>query len=385
MSSFLDMQWPRQQASALIEISPRHQTTANVDPRTSCATPLAAEQLYVEVFGTPFDESSDTEGSPSPYREDPLPSEQPLPSEDCEDPFGMDDEQLATELHGMVSEVTVAAPAALIAVVSEAAVVAPAAVIDVVSEAAVAAPVDAVIAVVSEDAPPMNTRSKSRFPLLQTTAKSKFAAPVGFPRNPKARFPPVLADATSSCASSSSAVAPAAKPKPAVKASSSSAVAPKPAEKASSSSASSPGVAARRAKTNSSTLNVVPPMPPPAVVPRDPKRCVPPVPPRPAVGLTSSSSLHVEVGVPQHPLPPMPPAATAAKGSYCGKGGPGPGKYGGQGFHEAGGTYREYYKRYYKAKGLGKSHLIEFVEHWGPPPGKGGQAFHQRTAHPYHY
>ena len=40
----------------------------------------------------------------------------------------------------------------------------------------------------------------------------------------------------------------------------------------------------------------------------------------------------------------------------------------------SGGADRAYYKGFYRAKGKGKVH--EYVAKHGPPPGKGGNAFH---------
>jgi hypothetical protein len=43
-----------------------------------------------------------------------------------------------------------------------------------------------------------------------------------------------------------------------------------------------------------------------------------------------------------------------------------------QRFGSSGGTHREYYKGFYKAKGQGKAALAEYIEWWGEPPSKWG-------------
>jgi hypothetical protein len=63
-------------------------------------------------------------------------------------------------------------------------------------------------------------------------------------------------------------------------------------------------------------------------------------------------------------------------------GGKGKAEYGGYRM-PSGGVHREYYKAYYRAKGFGKGKLDQFIEHWGPPPSSGGQAFHPRSSYPY--
>ena len=42
---------------------------------------------------------------------------------------------------------------------------------------------------------------------------------------------------------------------------------------------------------------------------------------------------------------------------------------------------KDYYRGYYQAKGRGKEAVRAFVEVFGEPPSKGGQAFHPRK-HP---
>ena len=324
-----------------------------VDPRTSCVVSGPRERVSVQMFGRPsasLEEAVETDDSSS---------------EVSEDPFEMDDDQLASQLHGLVSEAAVAAPAAVL--VSRAAVAAPAAVL--VSEAAVV-----VLATTTKAGP-------ARVPIdLPLSTKAKLPAPVGYPRKvvawtPKANF---------SSASSSSVVALPAKP------SSSSASPPvPPAASFSSASSSSSSRAPPVLPPSALPRNLescASPVPQLATFPRNPLSCMPPVPP---AAKTSSSSLHFDVGRPKPPPPPPP-----AKSSYGGKGygtglyggkGYGPGLYGGQGpqggHHQSGGTHREYYKQYYKAKGQGK--LAEFIAEWGTPPTQGGQAFHQRWAGPY--
>ena len=46
-------------------------------------------------------------------------------------------------------------------------------------------------------------------------------------------------------------------------------------------------------------------------------------------------------------------------------------------FGNSGGSNREYYRGYYSAKGTGKAALAAYVEQFGPPPSKGGSAWHK--------
>jgi hypothetical protein len=369
MSDFFDMRWPRQPTGDLIEIEPatrqRQPTSAlidiavanipAVDPRTSRVVPGPSQRVSVQMLRSAddhledaanelFGSADDTESSSSEAREGPACADDLVPpvpplvqtsssSEALEDPFDMDDERLASQLHGLVSETKVAAP----------------------------------LATKSKTSPARKTVD------LPLTAKTKMPAPVGYQRKVVA----LPAKAKSSSASSSSVVAVPAKP-------SSSSASPPAAKQSTSSSSSAPPVH-RWPRNLRSDAPPVPPLPPVGAFPRNPMSRVPPVPPPVQ---TLSSSLHVEVGVPKPPAPPP-----AAKGSYGGMGGEGnyggkgygPGLYGGQGpqggHHQSGGTHREYYQAFYKAKGRGK--VREFIDEWGHPPSQGGQAFHPRWAGPY--
>lgn len=83
---------------------------------------------------------------------------------------------------------------------------------------------------------------------------------------------------------------------------------------------------------------------------------------------------------PKAPAPaPAPDASDAPRGRYrAGVAG------GRQRFGDSGGANREYYQAFYSAKGKGRTAteraaiVQRFIEANGPPPGRGGTAFHER-------
>ena len=46
----------------------------------------------------------------------------------------------------------------------------------------------------------------------------------------------------------------------------------------------------------------------------------------------------------------------------------------------SGGSNREYYSGYYRAKGVGRAAVAEYIRIHGAPPSKGGGAFHDRKS-----
>ena len=47
---------------------------------------------------------------------------------------------------------------------------------------------------------------------------------------------------------------------------------------------------------------------------------------------------------------------------------------------DSGGRNQSYYPGYYRAKAGGKAAVKAYVDEFGPPPGKGGRAFHERAS-----
>ena len=47
-------------------------------------------------------------------------------------------------------------------------------------------------------------------------------------------------------------------------------------------------------------------------------------------------------------------------------------------FGNSGGANKKYYQGFYAAKGLGRAELKAFIEQFGPPPTRGGTAYHER-------